>query len=137
MFNVLIIARSGLLRDSLSALLGTMAEINVVSTTNDLDSALGFVSEHQPMICIMDYSKHEAENKEKLDQMKLSLPELKTIALVDDVRTKEDAESVGFDRVIIKGISVQKLMNTVSDCIKESAADQDQTKQGNNRNQSD
>jgi DNA-binding NarL/FixJ family response regulator len=126
-----------MLRDSLSALLGTIPEINVVSVTIDLDSAYEFVSEHQPLVCIMDYSNQGGENMEKLDQMKSIRPEMKTIALVDEVNTIEVAEAVGFDKAVIKGASVGKLTNIISVCIQERMADLEVNKYGNHINHSD
>ena len=137
MFNVLIIAQPGILRESLSSLLGTMPEINVVSTTNDLDSAIEFVSEHQPMICIMDFSNQVDDKEQKIDQLKSILPEKKTILLVDTVEAKEEAETHGFDKVVINGSSVQQLTKTISDCIQGSVADLDKSMQKSNKNLND
>ena len=117
MFNVLIIARPGVLRESLSALLATMPEINVVSSTNDLDSANEFVSKRQPMICIMDISNQGDDKEQKIDQFKSIWPEMITIVLVDTVEAKDVAEAHGFDKVVIKGSTVQQLTKTISDCI--------------------
>ena len=134
MFNVLIIAQPGILRESLSSLLATMPEIDLVSVTNDLDSAFEFVSMRQSMICIMDFS-NQVDNKEhKLDQLKSIRQEKKAIVLVDTVQAKEMAEAHGFDKVVIKGSSVQQLTNTISDCIQESMADLEKSKQKSNKN---
>ena len=109
-----------MLRDSLSALLGTIPEVNVVSVANDLDSALEYVSEYQPMVCILDLYDHGEEQMMNLDHMKSISPEMKIIALVDEVKVKEVAESIGFDEVVIKGVSAEKLVSTITDCIQES-----------------
>jgi DNA-binding NarL/FixJ family response regulator len=100
-----------------------MPEIDVVSATNDLVSAFEFLYKRQPMICIMDIS-NQADNKEqKIDQLKSIWPEMKTIVLVDTVQAKEAAEIHGFDKVVIKGSTVQQLTRIISDCIQESMAD--------------
>ena len=137
MFNVLIIARPGVLRESLSALLTTMPEINVVSATNDLDSAFEFVSMCQSMICIMDFSNQVDDKEQKIDQLKSIWPETKTILLVDTVEAKEEAETHGFDKVVINGSSVQQLTKTISDCIQGSVADLEKSKQKSNKNLND
>ncbi len=137
MFNVLIIARPGVLRESLSALLATMPEINVVSATNDLDSAYEFVSRLQPTICIMNFSNQGDDKEQKINQLKSILPEMKTIVLVDTVEAKEMAETHGFNKVVIKGSSVQQLTKTISDCIQESMADLEKSKQKSNKNLND
>lgn len=132
MFNVLIISRSSVLRESLSALLGTMPEIKMVSATNDLDSAIEFVSKRQPMICIMDFSNQGDDKEQKIDQLKSNLSETKIILLVDTVEAKEEAETHGFDNVVIKGSSVQLLTKIISDCIQGSVADLEKSKQKSN-----
>ena len=137
MFNVLIISRSSVLRESLSALLGTMPEIGVVSATNDLDSAFEFVSMRQSMICIMDFSNQGDDKEQRIDQLKSILPETKTILLVDTVEAKEEAQTHSFDKVVIKGSSVQQLTKTISDCIQESVADLEKSKQKSNKNLND
>ena len=118
MFNVLIIAQLGTLRESLSALLGTFPEIKVISATNDLDSALGFISDQQPVMCIVDYSDQMNDIGVKVDQMKSIQPEMNIIALVDEVQTKQVAEAQGFDRAVIKGGSIQALNKLISECIR-------------------
>jgi DNA-binding NarL/FixJ family response regulator len=126
-----------MLRESLSSLLATMPEINVVSATNDLDSAFEFVSKRQSMICIMDFSNQGDDQEQKIDQLKSILPEKKTILLVDTVEAKEEAETHGFDKVVIKGSSVQQLTKTISDCIQGSVADLEKSKQKSNKNLND
>ena len=126
-----------MLRESLSALLATMSEIEVVSATNDLDSAFEFVSRHQSMICIMDFSNPGGDREQKIDHLKSILPETKTILLVDTVETKEEVETLGFDKVVIKGSSVQQLTKTISDCIQGSVADLEKKKQKSNKNLND
>jgi DNA-binding NarL/FixJ family response regulator len=123
LINVLIIARPGMLRESLSALLATLPEINVVSATNDLASSYEFVSRHQPMICIIDFSNQRDDKENKFDQLKSIRLEMKTIILVDTVEAKHVAEAHGIDKVVIKGSSVQQLTKTISDCIEETVAD--------------
>ena len=129
MFNVLIIAQPGMLRDSLSSLLSIMPEINVVSSTNDLESAFEFMSKHQPMICIMDIPNQGNDKEQKIDQLKSIRLEMKTILLVDTIEAKEEAETHGFDKVVIKGSSVQQLTKTISDCIQENVKDLEKRKQ--------
>ena len=126
-----------MLRESLSSLLATMPEINVVSATNDLDSAFEFVSKRQSMICIMDFSNQGDDQEQKIDQLKSILPEKKTILLVDTVEAKEEAETHGFDKVVINGSSVQQLTKTISDCIQGSVADLDKSMQKSNKNLND
>ena len=137
MFNVLIIAQPGMLRESLSSLLGTMPEIEVVSATNDLDSAIEFVSLRQSMICIMDFSNQGDDKEQKIDQLKSIRLEMKIILLVDTVEAKEEAETHGFDNVVIKGSSVQLLTKIISDCIQGSVADLEKSKQKSNKNLND
>ena len=134
MFNVLIIAQPGILRESLSSLLATMPDIDVVSVTNDLDSAFEFVSMTQPMICIIDFSNQVDDMEQKIDQLKSIRLEMKTILLVDTVEAKEEAETHGFDKVVIKGSSVQQLTKTISDCIQENVTDLEKRKQKSNKN---
>ena len=132
MFNVLIISRSSVLRESLSALLGTMPEIDEVSATNDLDSAYKFVSKRQSMICIMDFFNQGDDKEQRIDQLKSILLDTKTILLVDTVETKEEVKTHGFDKVVITGSSVQQLTKTISDCIQGSVADLEKSKQKSN-----
>jgi len=116
---MLVVVRPGMLQDSLSALLSTMSGVKVVSVTNDLESAINFVSEHHPKVCIIEISDQGDDQLTQFDRIKSISPEMKTIALVDEVEVKEAAESIGFDVVIIKGMPVKKLINTISDCIEE------------------
>lgn len=104
----------------------------MVSATNDLDSAIEFVSKRQPMICIMDFSNQGDDKEQKIDQLKSNLSETKIILLVDTVEAKEEAETHGFDNVVIKGSSVQLLIKTISDCIQESVENLEKSKQKSN-----
>ena len=126
-----------MLRESLSGLFGTMPEIEMVSATNDLDSANEFVSMRQPMICIMDFSNPGNDKEQKIDQLKSILPEKKTILLVDTVQAKEEVEAQGFDKIVIKGSSVQQLTKTISECIQESMEDSEKSMQKSNKNLND
>jgi len=107
--------------DGLSAVLSTVPEIKVVSVANNLDSALIYVSEHHPEVCIIDFSDLGDEQMAQIKRMKSISPDMKTIAIVDEVKTKELAETLGIEEVIIKGGKVESLINAVTDCVHESS----------------
>ena len=108
-----------MLQDSLTALLSTIPEINVISLSNDLDSAVTFISDNQPLVCIIDFSDQGAEQIAYVNGMKLISPELKNIALVEDIKVRKMAESLEFDEVIVKGGKAENLLKAVMGCMKE------------------
>ena len=64
-----------------------------------------------------------------LDNFKVKMisPEMKIIALVDDVETKEVAESLNIDDLVFKGIRVEKLKNNLTSCIQENIEEVDKS----------
>ena len=109
-----------MLKDSLTALLSTIPEVNVISVTNDLDSATTFVLDHQPQVCIIDFSYQGDEITTYVVRMNSKKPKMKIIALVEDIQTKELADSLGIDEVIIKGGKAESLLNAVTEYINRS-----------------
>ena len=117
--NILIVARPGMLQEGLSALLSTTPGIEVVSVTSDLDSALDYVSEHQPEACLIDLNRLGENQMNQFKLMRSDYPDMRTIALVGDVKTKELAQSLGFEEVFIKGTPSEKLIVSITDLVHE------------------
>ena len=111
--NILLVTCPGALRDSLSALFSATPEVEVVSVTNDCNTALEYIFEHHPNICIIDLNSLDDNQLCSIKEINSAGPKIKTVALVGEVESKNLTQSLGFDEVIIKGTPVDKLIDAI------------------------
>ena len=110
----LVVARRAALRDGLCALLSTIPEIGIVSSSHDLSSALGYVKEHCPSLALLEIDRLDAEVLAKVESMVAACPRTKILALVQHSENVPSLEASGVDAVLMQGARTGKLTQTVS-----------------------
>lgn len=111
--QVLIITRSGSLQDGLLALMTAMPQVDVIGEVTDGDRALEVVREYHPDLVLLDTDLPGDEEWRVLKQVKSRWPKIQCIVLADDVQQQREAEALGADVVLLKGILPAKLAATV------------------------
>jgi len=109
----LIISNSGSLQDGLLALTTSIPQINAVLVTDNIDSALKMIEDHQPALVILEMSLHKVQ--EVIKQIKTRWSHIHLIALVEDMTHKMDVQASGADSVLIQGFTAQKLISIIED----------------------
>ena len=109
----LIVAPHGELRDGLSSLISVIPDVNVVSTTENLDRAIGFVGEHCPELLIAVVTKLEPTTLSKIKMMKAGCQQLKVIACVKHPVMVTEPKSGDLDAVISQYAKASLITDTV------------------------
>lgn len=109
----LIVAPHGELRDGLSSLISVIPDVNVVSTTENLDRAIGFVAEHCPELLIAVVTRVEPTTLSKIKMMKAGCQQLKVIACVKHPVMVTEPKSGDLDAVISQYAKASVITNTV------------------------
>ena len=81
MKNVLIVAKTGRLRDGLHALLATHPGVGLVSITDDFKSALEYLSERCPALVLLVPDAYN-QDFESVKKMKDMCPQMHLLALI-------------------------------------------------------
>ena len=111
--SVLIIARSGPLRDGLQALLTAMPQVDAAEEASDLSSALRMAFERAPALMLLDSGLAGSQTWLAVRQVKAKWPRVRCIFLADNVQQQYEAEAAGADAVLLKGVSPAKLIATI------------------------
>jgi DNA-binding NarL/FixJ family response regulator len=120
--SVLIITKSGPLRDGLWALLTAMHQVDTVEWVCDLSSALGMTSEHFPALVLLDSGLAGSEISLAVRHAKAKWPQAQCIFLADDVQQQREAEAASADAVLLKGFPAAKLVTTIAGLLLKQAA---------------
>lgn len=99
--NVLIVAKTGGLRDGLHALLATHPDVGLVSITDDFKSALEYLSERCPALVLLVPDAYN-QDFESVKKMKDMCPQMHLLALI----TKDE------DRQIIAAWEVDATLSS-------------------------
>jgi DNA-binding NarL/FixJ family response regulator len=108
----LIVARPGLLRESLQALLATIPQIEAVEVVDDPSTALKFMVRCQPSLVVMDFDPSETETWNLLERIRTAQPESHCVVLVDNVQQQQALQSASAD-VLMKGAPAWQLSTSI------------------------
>jgi DNA-binding NarL/FixJ family response regulator len=111
----LVVSSPSDLQNGLLALMTTIPTISAVLVAEDSKSAWRIIENHQPALIILDVSSLKAQDVIK--QIKTQWSQIHLIVLADDLTLGKDMESLGADRVLIKGFPPQKLVEVIEDFI--------------------
>jgi DNA-binding NarL/FixJ family response regulator len=109
----LIVAEPGPLRDGLQVLVTAIPRVEVVGRAGDVALALRLLAEHRPTLVLLDASLRGDGDWSTLRRIKLELPQVRCIALVDDAREQERARSAGAAAAVLKGFPAAKLVEAI------------------------
>lgn len=106
--SILVVAKPGLLRTSLVAVLTSAPEINIIAEVDDLRLALSILEQQHPdLILVVDNLNDQ--DWLALRQIKLQFPRTRRVVFVDDVKQKQALESPGAEAVLLKGAPASNL----------------------------
>ena len=115
--TVLIIAKPGHVRDGLHALLRAIPGVDVADRPCDGMLNADLVAEYNPALILVDCNLVDTRMLDALWRLKTQDPEVCFLALVEDVEQRQLAQDTGFDHVLIKGSSAEKLARTVRELL--------------------
>ncbi|HEX6384270.1 MAG TPA: hypothetical protein VF177_06340 [Anaerolineae bacterium] len=111
--SVLIVARSGSLRDGLRALMTTSRRIELLEEAEDEAEVLRIVAEGRPAVVLLDASLSPGSVRALLDQIKLASPGTRRVVLAETVQQKQEIEAPGTEIVLLHGAPAATLLLTV------------------------
>ncbi len=106
--SILVVAKPGLLRVSLVAVLTSAPEINVIAEADDLRLALSILEQQHPDLILVVDSLND-QDWLALRQIKLQFPQTRRVVLVDNVKQKQALESPCAEAVLLKGAPTSNL----------------------------
>jgi len=115
--TVLIIAKPGQVRDGLRALLHAIPEVDVVDQPCVGVPNTDLLAEHHPALILVDCRVADTRTPGALRQLKTQNPGACFLILVEDVEQRQLAQDTGFEHVLIKGSSAEKLAKTVRELL--------------------
>jgi DNA-binding NarL/FixJ family response regulator len=113
MLNVLIVARKGELRDGLQALLAAHSSLGMISVTENLDSAVEYVSRLCPAIVVIGAESPSRALRSAVTRMKGECPQSRLLILTSDEASRHSVATYGADSVLINGVKVSELEATL------------------------
>lgn len=108
----LVVAEAGPFQDGLLALMTTLIQVGVVIVAEDAKSALRIVETHHPALIVLDLPS--VQGAEVVGLMKAHPGHAHVIVLADDTAQQDQAGRAGADRVLLRGFSVQELIDAVA-----------------------
>ena len=115
--TVLIIAKPGQVRDGLRALLHAMPGVDVVDRPCDGMLNADLLAEYNPALILVDCRLVDTRTLDALRRLKTQNPGVCLLILVEDVEQRQLAQDTGFEHVMIKGSSAEKLAKTVRELL--------------------
>jgi DNA-binding NarL/FixJ family response regulator len=109
---VLIVAAPGNLQAGLQILLAKLPEVETLVVA-DRRSALGTIARQKPALVIVDCDASKRHCPELLRQIRGGSPDLRCLALLNQVGELAEATEAGADVALIKGFPAKKLLATV------------------------
>ena len=115
--TVLIIAKPGQVRDGLRALLQAIPGVDVVDRPCDGMPNADLLAEYNPALILVDCNLVDTRMLDALRRLKTQNPEVCFLILVEDVEQRQLAQDTGFEHVLIKGSSAEKLAKTAKELL--------------------
>ncbi len=115
--TVLIIAKPGQVRDGLRALLHAMPAVEVVDRACEGILSADLLAEYHPALILVDCALVSTSTLGGLRRLKTQEPDVCFLILVEDVKQQHLAWDAGFDYVLIKGTSVEKLTRIIRELL--------------------
>ena len=115
--KVLIMAKPGQVRDGLRALLHAIPGVDVVDRPCDGMLNADLLAEYNPALILVACNLLEEGARNALRRLKAQNPEICFLILVEDVEQRQLAQDTGFDHVLIKGSSAEKLAKTARELL--------------------
>lgn len=121
--TALIVARAGMLRNSLQTLLGSVPHIGAVEATNDSAAALRWIARNRPTLIVLELHLMGDDVWSTLRQIQTLSPGSRRIVLADDVQQQAEIERPAAEAVLLKGTAPVELIAVVERLLATSSAD--------------
>lgn len=115
--SVLIIARPSRRRDSLAALVASIAQVGRVSQADHPHAAWAIIQHNPPTLILFDSAAADEAAWSLLSQIKLAQPHLGSIVLADNLQHQQQAQVIGVDQVLLTGTSASEFFATIEQLI--------------------
>jgi len=109
----LVVARPGLVRDGLQAVLSAIPGLDALEPADDGASALDRLKSHRPDLVILDSSLSEGEMCTTLRQIKGQWPDVRCLVVADTPQQGRAVEAAGADAVLVEGFSAALLSTAI------------------------
>jgi len=115
--TVLIIAKPGQVRDGLRALVDAIPGVDVVDRPCDGMLNVDLLAEYNPALIVIDCNLVDTRALDALRRLNTQNAEVCFLILVEDVEQQQLAQDNGFDHVLMKGSSAEKLARTARELL--------------------
>jgi DNA-binding NarL/FixJ family response regulator len=115
----LVIARPGLVRDGLQAVLSAVPEMQALEPAGCAASALERLESHTPCVTILDSSLSEEELCATLGAIKEKRPQVWCIVIASSPLRSRVLQTAGADAVLVEGFAAPLLSTMIKEVIKE------------------
>ncbi|GIK43658.1 MAG: hypothetical protein BroJett011_74910 [Chloroflexota bacterium] len=109
--TALVIAKIDPIGESLLVLLQSLPQIETVRRARTLLTARQFIEHPHPALVLLDADSREHKLIEAVQNIKLSWPQARVIALVENELQQQTARLAGADAAFIRGIQAKKLLD--------------------------
>lgn len=109
--TALVIAKIDPIGESLLVLLQSLPQIETVRRARTLLTARQFIEHPHPALVLLDADSREYKLIEAVQNIKLSWPQARVIALVENEAQQQTARLAGADAAFIRGIQAKKLLD--------------------------
>ena len=109
----LVVARPGLVREGLQAVLSAIPGMNALEPADDGASALDRLASHHPDLVIVDSSLPEDELCVTLRQIKEQYPDVRCVVVAASLQQGRALEATGADAILVEGSSAALLSTTI------------------------
>ena len=111
---ILLVAGPGEMRDGLECLLLATGEVDQVTITDNVQSALDIAQDGCLDLVFLDLSITADQSSEVLADLSRECPQARCMALSNDVSQQRQAEAAGADLAVVKGFPAAELSAAVS-----------------------
>jgi DNA-binding NarL/FixJ family response regulator len=114
---ILIVAKSGRIRESLQALLQIMPRLKVVGVTSHSFSALQMLAQYKPSLILLDVALPDDGAWLLLKEIQRTQPQTPCLFLVNSIEQQRMARVAGANAALIKGFEAMELIATIEELL--------------------
>ncbi len=111
--RVIIVAKPGIMRNSLLSYLRAISNVQIVGLADQVDTALQCIREDQPQLVIIDSDLSEDRVIGLVEQINAEPRAPKIIVLVDSLRQQERCLRIGVQHALLKGFLDKQLEQAI------------------------
>ncbi len=109
----LIVTHSHWFGDALQAVVRAALQVEHVNKTSDVSSALKIITEHHPVLVLLDVDLSDDESWSVLQQIKAQWPQTQCLVLANNEQQGQTADQAGADAVLVKGFAMDTFLKTL------------------------